>query len=97
MKSTIALSAQERAHLKRTQGQALGTDKPKDIGKPEKRTKEGLALDKMRGLEFVAPQAPLKYVSYPTQPEVTHLEKAPKALSAPPSFGEDGKDPKTGV
>ena len=38
----------------------------------------------------------MKYIDYPSHPEID-LTKAPKAMSAPPSFGEDGKDPKGGV
>ena len=50
MKSTIALSKQEREHLRRTRGQPVGTDKEKDGAKPTQKTTEGVALDKERGL-----------------------------------------------
>ena len=59
MKSTIALSPQARAHLKRTQGQRIGTDREKDGTKPIHRTTEGEALDKQRGLKFVMPDSKL--------------------------------------
>ena len=51
MKSSIALSKQEREHLRRTRGQPVGTDKEKDGTKPTQKTTEGVALDKQRGLK----------------------------------------------
>ena len=51
MKSSIALSKQEREHLRRTRGQPVGTDKDKDGTKPTQKTTEGVALDKQRGLK----------------------------------------------
>ena len=52
--SKMALSAQERAHLKRTQGAVLGTDKASSM-KPISNTREGIELLKKRGLLQTVP------------------------------------------
>ena len=50
----MAISAQERAHLKRTRGMMLAIDKF-DHDHPVVRTAEGEALDKQRGLVVKMP------------------------------------------
>jgi len=62
--TNMAISAQERAHLKRTNGAILGNDRNEDK-KPTMRTQQGALLDVQRGLKVVNVQdLPHKQVSY---------------------------------
>jgi len=99
LKSTIALSPQERDHQKRTKGQTVATDKEKHGVKPTHRTTDGESLDKARGLKLVMPDSKLMNTGelakdskgIKTADKPSHSEQAPTESGKAPSFGAGGE------